>query len=162
MEKITTPCKFLEKCACLLTVFFSTYIEQGDIQPELVSVMLAVARDETRWTSVRKNALKVWLKMGAAPQAALALLDDITDGRVSDQDDELAGLLLRHLYPGHIDPKTLLRYPLHLILQVLQNSNGLNTMTGMLAAILTGDERCIKPMRKIQSNFTDCLAPLIS
>lgn len=53
-------------------------------------------------------------------------------------------------------------YPLQMILQILQNSNGLNTMTGMLAAILTGDERCIKPMRKIQNDFTDCLPTLIA
>jgi len=53
-------------------------------------------------------------------------------------------------------------YPLQLILQILQNSNGLNVMTGMLAAILTGDERSIKPMRKIQRDFTDCLPPLIA
>ncbi|MFD2270842.1 hypothetical protein ACFS07_06240 [Undibacterium arcticum] len=30
-------------------------VEQGDVQPELVPVMLAVIRDETRWTSVRKK-----------------------------------------------------------------------------------------------------------
>lgn len=51
-------------------------------------------------------------------------------------------------------------YPLQLILQIMQNSNGLITMTGMLAAILTGDERCTKPMRKIQMDFIDCLPPL--
>ena len=52
-------------------------------------------------------------------------------------------------------------YPLHLILQILRNSNGLNTMTGMLAAILTGDERYIKPMRAVQRDFTDCLPVLV-
>lgn len=51
-------------------------------------------------------------------------------------------------------------YPLQLILQIMQNSNGLITMTGMVAAILTGDERCTKPMRKIQMDFIDCLPPL--
>lgn len=51
-------------------------------------------------------------------------------------------------------------YPLQLILQIMQNSNGLITMTGMLAAILTGDERCTKPMRKIQMDFIDCLPAL--
>lgn len=52
-------------------------------------------------------------------------------------------------------------YPLPLILQIMQNSNGLLTMTGMLAAILTGDERCTKPMRKIQTDFIDCLPQLL-
>jgi hypothetical protein len=53
-------------------------------------------------------------------------------------------------------------YPPYLILQILRNSNGLNTMTGMLAAILTGDERCIKPMREIHRGFADCLPPLLA
>ncbi|HFK2002970.1 TPA: hypothetical protein ACGW3W_002265 [Pseudomonas aeruginosa] len=52
-------------------------------------------------------------------------------------------------------------YPLPLVLQILQNSNGLLTMTGMVAAILTGDQRCIEPMRKIQTRFSDCLPELL-
>ena len=51
-------------------------------------------------------------------------------------------------------------YPTQLVLQVLRNSNGLMTMTGMLAAILTGNDCCIKPMRVIQTQFEDCLPPL--
>ncbi|WP_409372491.1 DUF6988 family protein, partial [Pseudomonas nitroreducens] len=53
-------------------------------------------------------------------------------------------------------------YPLPLVLQILQSSNGLLTMTGMVAAILTGDERCIEPMRKIQTRFSDCLPELLA
>lgn len=53
-------------------------------------------------------------------------------------------------------------YPLPLVLQILQSSNGLLTMTGMVAAILTGDERCIEPMRKIQTRFSDCLPELVN
>ncbi|AZD61040.1 hypothetical protein C4K18_3067 [Pseudomonas chlororaphis subsp. aurantiaca] len=52
-------------------------------------------------------------------------------------------------------------YPVQLVLQVLQSSNGLMTMTGMLAAILTGNECCINPMRGIQTKFKDCLPPVI-
>ena len=51
-------------------------------------------------------------------------------------------------------------YPAQLVLQVLRNSNGLMTMTGMLAAILTGNDCCINPMRVIQTKFKDCLPPL--
>lgn len=51
-------------------------------------------------------------------------------------------------------------FPVHLALQVLRNSNGLNTMTGMVLAILTGDEAVIKPMSKIQPAFADCLPDL--
>jgi hypothetical protein len=53
-------------------------------------------------------------------------------------------------------------FPLHLDLQVLRNSNGLTTMTGMTLAILTGREDITKPMSKIQIEFADCLPDLVS
>jgi len=52
-------------------------------------------------------------------------------------------------------------FPEHLALQVLRNSNGLSTMTGMTMAVLTGDEAIAKPMSKIQPAFADCLPDLL-
>lgn len=52
-------------------------------------------------------------------------------------------------------------FPLHLVLQVLRNSNGLVTMTGMVMAILTGNEAFTKPMSQIQPMFADCLPDLL-
>lgn len=52
-------------------------------------------------------------------------------------------------------------FPAHLALQILRNSNGLTTMTGMALAILTGDEAIAKPMSKIQPEFADCLPELL-
>lgn len=52
-------------------------------------------------------------------------------------------------------------FPVHLALQVLRNSNGLSTMTGMTMAVLTGDESIVQPMSKIQPAFSDCLPDLI-
>ena len=52
-------------------------------------------------------------------------------------------------------------FPVHLALQVLRNSNGLSTMTGMTMAVLTGDEAIAKPMSKIQPAFADCLPDLL-
>ncbi|EYS98169.1 hypothetical protein CF68_22400 [Cupriavidus sp. SK-4] len=52
-------------------------------------------------------------------------------------------------------------FPFQLVLQVLRNSNGLTTMTGMTLAILTGDEAITKPMSKVQSEFADCLPDLL-
>lgn len=51
-------------------------------------------------------------------------------------------------------------YPIQLLRQILQNSNGLTTMTGMVLAILTGDASITKPMSQIQPRFKDCLPPL--
>jgi hypothetical protein len=52
-------------------------------------------------------------------------------------------------------------FPVHLALQVLRNSNGLLTMTGMAMAVLTMDEAVTKPMSKIQPEFADCLPDLL-
>lgn len=52
-------------------------------------------------------------------------------------------------------------FPVHLALQVLRNSNGLSTMTGMTMAVLTGDESVARPMSKIQPDFADCLPDLL-
>lgn len=52
-------------------------------------------------------------------------------------------------------------FPVHLALQVLRNSNGLSTMTGMTMAVLTGDEAVAKPLSKIQPAFADCLPALL-
>jgi len=52
-------------------------------------------------------------------------------------------------------------FPLHLALQILRNSNGLLTMTGMTLAVLTGDAAVTRPMSKIQSAFADCLPELL-
>lgn len=52
-------------------------------------------------------------------------------------------------------------FPVDLALQILRNSNGLLTMTGMTLALLTGDAGVTKPMGKIQSMFEDCLPALL-
>lgn len=52
-------------------------------------------------------------------------------------------------------------FPIHLALQIVRNSNGLLTMTGMMLAVLTGDEAITKPMSKIQPAFADCLPALL-
>jgi hypothetical protein len=52
-------------------------------------------------------------------------------------------------------------FPVGLALQVLRNTNGLVTMTGMTLAILTCDEAIATPMSKIQPEFADCLPDLL-
>jgi hypothetical protein len=52
-------------------------------------------------------------------------------------------------------------FPVYLALQILRNSNGLLTMTGMALAVLTGDAAVAKPMSKIQPAFADCLPELL-
>ncbi|WP_157648482.1 NACHT domain-containing protein [Thiobacillus denitrificans] len=84
-------------------------LTEGGTPAELVPLLLDIVCDPTRWAGIRKEALQAWLKL-AEPYVALALLDDITAGRIADEDDELTGMLLRVLYPANIEPEALLRY----------------------------------------------------
>lgn len=52
-------------------------------------------------------------------------------------------------------------FPAHLVIQILQNSNALLTMTAMTLATLTGDEAITKPLSKIQPAFADCLPEVL-
>lgn len=52
-------------------------------------------------------------------------------------------------------------FPTVLALQLLRNSNGLTTMTGMTLAVLTGDQLCASAMSRIQREFADCLPQLL-
>ncbi len=52
-------------------------------------------------------------------------------------------------------------FPLASATQVLRNSNGLCTVTGMATAILIGEEATTKSVSAIQSVFADCLPDLL-
>ena len=52
-------------------------------------------------------------------------------------------------------------FPTHLASGILRNSNALMTMTGMILAVLTGEESVTKPMSRIQLEFADCLPELL-
>lgn len=78
-------------------------IAHGDSLPELGDALLAVARDVSHWGVNRKSAVAAYTHVaGDVPGPLLELLEDIRAGRVADGDDEITGLLLRHLYPQHL------------------------------------------------------------
>jgi hypothetical protein len=85
-------------------------LAEGESLEPLIPVLEAVARDPGRWTVIRKHALKIWLRWSGVTRSALALLDEISVGRVADEDDELAGILLRQLYPEQIPPEALFQH----------------------------------------------------
>jgi hypothetical protein len=87
-----------------------TVLAEGMAIPELTGTVKNIVLDESRWSGVRSAALTVWLRLGAPAREAAALLDSIADGRVADGEDELAGILLRQLYPGSIEPGRLIHY----------------------------------------------------
>jgi len=53
-------------------------------------------------------------------------------------------------------------YPEQLIKDIIKSSNGLLTMTAMMAAILTGNEHIVKDITKIQRRHEGCLPTLLS
>ncbi len=84
-------------------------LRHGDPAPALAETLEAVVRDDSRWRKIRDSALIAWLRARPTEQvddaaASLKLLADILTGRVTDVDDELAGILLDALYPAHLTP----------------------------------------------------------
>jgi hypothetical protein len=52
-------------------------------------------------------------------------------------------------------------YPEELVKEVIKSSNGLLTMTAMMAAILTGNDVIVKDISKIQRRHEECLPTLL-
>ncbi len=63
-----------------------------------------------------------------------------------------------HVHSGiHALHRNSAGYPEHLLVQIVQSSNALLTMTTMLLANLTGNREVMQAMRQIQPQFADCL-----
>lgn len=88
-------------------------LANGSALTEMAPKVKNLISDDTRWDAVRKNALRSWLRLDGSARDALELLDAVSEGRIADEDDELAGLLLRHLYPSQIAPESLFTYLHH-------------------------------------------------
>jgi len=85
-------------------------LEHGRPIPGIAEVLRGVVRDESFSSHTRGAALDAWIKQDADVSELRALLDDIENGTLSDPDDELAGRLLRMLYPKSIRPGEVFRY----------------------------------------------------
>lgn len=84
-------------------------LKYGDASPSLSDALLEVIKDSSHRSEIRRGALQVWLKASCA-EDALTLLDQISQGEIDDENDQMAGVLLRRLYPQHLAPMKLLRY----------------------------------------------------
>ena len=92
-------------------------ITHGEPMPELGDALIAVIRDASHWPRNRYQAVDAYLHAsGGKPDPLLALLDDINDGKVGDNEDELMGLLLARLYPAHLPATQVIAY-LHPVMQ---------------------------------------------
>jgi hypothetical protein len=94
-------------------VFVLKVIQQSASQTQLIKKLQDVAADGTRWERVRRHALEAWLESGITDSQAIEFLDQLNQGKISDPDEELAGILLGKLFPKSISAAQVLNY-LHL------------------------------------------------
>lgn len=78
--------------------------------PGLKDALRTTLDDPSWWPRVHSSALVAWLKQAPEPEAVLALLKAVAEGRVVDEDEELLGLLLAHAYPSLMGPEELFAY----------------------------------------------------
>lgn len=78
-------------------------LHYGPMLPALTGVLLSVVRQADRWPVVRHGALQACFRHLSLDCTELAqLLNDLRTGLVPDDADELLGMCLETLYPGHI------------------------------------------------------------
>lgn len=88
-------------------------MEHGHAMPELATELEQVVRDKTYWPRMRRTALDTLCSYEPAASHAITLrllLEDIGTGKVEDQDMDLRGALLCHLYPKHMGAAELWRW----------------------------------------------------
>ena len=90
---------------------------------------------------------------GKAPQAALDMLEEFKKYSWKSLSSFVHGGI--HALNRHA-----IGYPEILLDQIIRMSNALNTMTGMMLAILSGDQRIVTAFSRIQPEFADCLPEL--
>lgn len=82
--------------------------------PELVDVLMEIARDGSRQLEIRQYSLRAFIRQREKTAESTAqlkrLLADVHDGLTQDPDDELLGLLLIELYPDSLSASDLWRY----------------------------------------------------
>lgn len=113
----------------------------------------------TRTNEKAANKLPMLAEMltaldGKAPPAALQMLNQFKDITSAALNSFVHGGI--HAINRHSEG-----YPVTLLIQVLRNSNGLLTMTGMMFATLAGDQELMRKMSQIQTPFRECLPDLL-
>ena len=97
--------------------FVSILIESlgyGQALPGLADLMMGIVRNAEWRSDVRRTALDALIRQRRGEEYATAefknLLMDVSDGLVSDPNDDLLGSLLRELYPGRLSASELWQY----------------------------------------------------
>ena len=91
-------------------VFTLKVLRQSASQTKLIKELRDVAADGARWERVRRHALEAWLESGITDSQAIEFLDHLNQGKISDPDEELTGILLGKLFPRSISAAQVLNY----------------------------------------------------
>ena len=97
-----------------LVLYVLTLLSRSTPRPNLAALLLGIAKDESRWHSVRSSALDTLIQSKAAPGQGpddlKMLLEQIQAGTVADPNGEMKGRLLSFLYPHDIGAPQLWDY----------------------------------------------------
>lgn len=92
--------------------FLLNVLEHGGPLPELTELILRVIEDDTWLPKVRIEALTLLVSSQSINFRQREILLDlwyrVDSGEVADNNDEMRGILLQHLYPETIDPSQIL------------------------------------------------------
>ena len=91
-------------------VFILKVLKQSASQANLTLELRSTAADGTRWERVRRHALEAWLESGISSSEAIKFLDELSQDKISDPDEELTGLLLAELFPKALTAADALNY----------------------------------------------------
>ena len=96
-------------------VFLVLYaLKRGERLPSLGACLMQVIRGDNRWPEYSPWALEAFIHNCPDRDAALdrveQLLEDVSEGKVKDWQDQLVGVALHHLYPSRIPPAKIWDY----------------------------------------------------
>lgn len=101
------------------------------------------------------NSEMIKKMVGKAPEQAVQMFNDFKDVQWKALNSYVHGGI--HALQRHG-----LGYPERLLIDIIKSSNGLLSMTAMMAAILTGNPLITKDVSKIQLRHRECLPLLIT
>lgn len=133
------------------SVWLTWAAKDSDVYRIQAVLTLESEKDASKLSGVTKMLAEVQAHAPAGPAQMLAQFKDTSLAPLNS-----------YVHGGiHVLARQAQGYPLQLVKQVVRNSNGLQTMAGMLLAMYGSDSLAGQAMSKIQLQFADCLPPLL-
>ena len=91
-------------------VFILKVLKHSASETNLTIELRNTAADASRWEHVRRYALEAWLESGVSSNEAIEFLEQLSQGKISDPDEELTGILLNQFFPKVLTASDALHY----------------------------------------------------